>query len=283
MRRRKNKEKNGGMMKDLPVEKRNLQADVYLALATVIQAITLTGLGTEVVSILKDPQKPVTIWVILTGLLSLQFCISFWFLFVRDYFFGYRLINLTAQNHMVAASFIFILGFLQFIAFQFLADPRLWLTLVLAGVWLVLLHAWYTTGNIKIVEAEGGARGHRHGSGLEPVHTAGAGCNGLFGLVVRRAGYRRGLVQDHRAGADGGGAGVAGFVRHRGLPKAPGCWVVRTISNLGALEVSTTENYSLQGKEKNHKVHRDEHQEHKGKTFVPLVFIFLVSFVVNNN
>jgi hypothetical protein len=143
------------MMNDLPVEKRNLQADVYLALATVIQAITLTGLGTEVVSILKDPQKPLTIWVMLTGLLSLQFCISFWYLFVRDYFFGYRLINLTAQNHMVAASFIFILGFLQFIAFQFLADPRLWLTLVLAGVWLVLLHAWYSTGNIQIVEAEG--------------------------------------------------------------------------------------------------------------------------------
>jgi hypothetical protein len=142
-------------MKDLAVDKRNLQADVYLALATVIQAITLTGLGSELVAILKDPHAPVTIWVILTSLLSLQFCISFWFLFVRDYFFGYRLINLSARNHMVAASFIFLLGFLQFIAFQFLADPRFWLTLVLAGVWLVLLNAWYTSRNIQIVEAEG--------------------------------------------------------------------------------------------------------------------------------
>jgi hypothetical protein len=142
-------------MNDLPVVKRNYQAEVYLALATVIQAITLTALGNEVVVTLKNPQASISIWIVVTAILSLQLCISFWYLFVRDYFFGFRMINLTAMNHMVIASFIFILGFLQFIAFQFLAEPRLWLTLVLMGIGMVLLNAWYTSGNIAIVNVEG--------------------------------------------------------------------------------------------------------------------------------
>lgn len=141
-------------MNDLNETKRNYQAEVYLALATVIQAITLTSLGNEVVALLRNPQTDVSLWTVLTGLLSLQICISFWYLFVRDYFFGYRIINLTAKNHMVIASFIFILGFLQFIAFQFLTDPRLWLTLVLMGIGLVLLNAWYTTGNIEVIDVK---------------------------------------------------------------------------------------------------------------------------------
>lgn len=142
-------------MQDLHETKRNYQADVYLALATVIQGLTLTALGDEVVAALKNPQSPVTIWFIITGLLSLQLSISFWYLFVRDYFFGFRVINLTAQNHAVVASFIFVLGFLQFIAFQFLGDPRLWLTLVLVGIGMVLLNAWYQTGSVEIINVEG--------------------------------------------------------------------------------------------------------------------------------
>lgn len=142
-------------MQDLPEIKRNYQADVYLALATVIQGLTLTALGDEVVAALKNPQAPVTIWFVITGLLSLQLSISFWYLFVRDYFFGFRVINLTAQNHAVVASFIFVLGLLQFIAFQFLADPRLWLTFVLMGIGLVLLNAWYTIGSVEVIHVEG--------------------------------------------------------------------------------------------------------------------------------
>jgi hypothetical protein len=155
-------------MKDLPETKRGYQAEVYLALATVIQAITLAALGNEIVATLKDPQLPDSIWVIFTGLLSLQLCISFWYLLVRDFFFGYRVINLTAKNHLVVASSIFILGLLQFIAFQFLADPRLWLTLVLMGMGVVLLNAWYTSHNIEIIDKEGA----REALQLEPRSNA---------------------------------------------------------------------------------------------------------------
>lgn len=152
-------------MTGLNETKRNYQAEVYLALATVIQAITLTALGNEVVALLKNPEQVWSIWVLVTGLLSLQLCISFWYLFVRDYFFGFRVINLTAKNHMVMASFIFILGFLQFIAFQFLTEPRLWLTLVLIGIGLVLLNAWYTTVNIEVIDREGSQEAMQLGRG----------------------------------------------------------------------------------------------------------------------
>jgi hypothetical protein len=142
-------------MRELPEVKRGYQADVYLALATVVQAITLTSLGSEVVARLRDPQAPLSAWVVVTGLLSLQICVTFWYLFVRDYFFGFRVISLTATNHIVAATFIFLLGFLQFIAFQFLGEPRLWLTLILAGIVLVLLHGVYTAGSVRIAAVRG--------------------------------------------------------------------------------------------------------------------------------
>jgi hypothetical protein len=129
-------------------EKRGYQAEVYLALATIIQAITLTALGTEVGRAIREMAYPELLWSFVTGLLSLALCITFWYVFVRDYFFGYRAIDLTAMNHLMIASAIFTIGFLQFIAFQFLEDPRLWLTLVLLSLGVVFVNSWYITNHV---------------------------------------------------------------------------------------------------------------------------------------
>jgi hypothetical protein len=135
-------------------ERRGYQAEVYLALATVVQAITLTAVGSDIVLALKELQFPDLLWVFATGFLSLLLCISFWYIFVRDYFFGFRVLPLTAINHFFLATVIFSIGFLQFIAFQFLQDPRLWLTLVLLSIGIVFLNSWYISHSILKTASE---------------------------------------------------------------------------------------------------------------------------------
>ncbi|MFU8771449.1 MAG: hypothetical protein ACNA8H_03405 [Anaerolineales bacterium] len=61
---------------------------------------------------------------------------------------------MTAKNHLVFASAIFLLGFLQFIAFQFLTQPRLWLTLVVAGVLVVFLNSIYMSRAVTFIPKE---------------------------------------------------------------------------------------------------------------------------------
>lgn len=141
-------------MNDQQLVKSSYQAEVYLALATIIQAITVTALGNELVVTIKNPQFPDFYWALVTGLLSLLICITVWYLFIRDYFYGYRLVVMTAQNHLVFASAIFLLGFFQFIAFQFLTQPRLWLTLVTVGVLIVFLNSIYMSRAVTFVPKE---------------------------------------------------------------------------------------------------------------------------------
>jgi hypothetical protein len=145
-------------MKNYPREmqevRRGYQAEVYLALATVVQAITLTAVGSDIVLALKELQFPDLLWVFSTGFLSLLLCISFWYIFVRDYFFGFRVLPLSALNHFFLAAVIFSVGFLQFIAFQFLQDPRLWLTLVLLSMGIVFLNSWYISHSILKTASE---------------------------------------------------------------------------------------------------------------------------------
>jgi hypothetical protein len=141
-------------MRDIPEAKRDYQAEVYLALATVVQGLTLTAVGSEIVAAIKAPQYPGILWVFFTGLLSLLVCISFWYIFVRDYFFGFRVIHLTAVNHFFLASAIFTIGFLQFIAFQFLGDSRVWLTLVLLSIAVVFINSWYISHSIETIPRE---------------------------------------------------------------------------------------------------------------------------------
>jgi hypothetical protein len=135
-------------------ERRGYQAEVYLALATVVQAITLTAVGSDIVLALKELQFPDLLWVFITGFLSLLLCISFWYIFVRDYFFGFRVVPLSASNHFFLAAVIFSIGFLQYIAFQFLQDPRVWLTLVLLSIGIVFLNSWYISRSILKTASE---------------------------------------------------------------------------------------------------------------------------------
>jgi hypothetical protein len=128
--------------------KRGYQAEVYLALATILQGLTLTALGSEIVSAIRELEYPEILWVLATGLLSLILCITFWYIFVRDYFFGYRAVSLTATNHLMLAGAIFSIGFLQFIAFQFLEEPRFWLTLILLSLGVVFVNSWYISHHV---------------------------------------------------------------------------------------------------------------------------------------
>jgi hypothetical protein len=135
-------------------ERRGYQAEVYLALATVVQAITLTAVGSDIVLAIQELPFPDLLWVFLTGFLSLLLCISFWYIFVRDYFFGFRVVPLSASNHFFLATVIFSIGFLQYIAFQFLQDPRVWLTLVLLSIGIVFLNSWYISHSILKTASE---------------------------------------------------------------------------------------------------------------------------------
>jgi hypothetical protein len=130
-------------MKDLPEAKRIQQADVHFALGAVIQGITVATLGNELATALKNLPFPGAIWVFVTGLQSLLLCIIFWYTFMNNYFFGFRVINLTAKTHFLFATLYLLLGLQQLIAIQFLAIPRLWFTFyvlllatTLAGSWL---------------------------------------------------------------------------------------------------------------------------------------------------
>ena len=137
-------------MNNLLNVRRDYQADIYFALATIIQAIILTALGTELVVLIKAPIVEDMPWIIITGLQSLIICVSFWYHFVRDYFFGFRMIELNAINHLILAFTFFLIGLLQFMAFQFLDEPRIWYLLILVSIGCVFINSWYMTKFVKM-------------------------------------------------------------------------------------------------------------------------------------
>ena len=112
----------------MPERERNYQAEVHFALGTIIQGITVAALGDEVASALRSLPFPGASWTFITGFQSLLLCILFWFTFVDHYFFGFRVIRLTAQTHFMFAVLYLILGLLQLIAIRCLDLPRLWMT-----------------------------------------------------------------------------------------------------------------------------------------------------------
>ena len=142
-------------MRELPGPNRDYQAEVHFALATVVQAITIAALGSELVVALRDLQSPVSIWLFVTAVQSLLICITFWFAFIMAYFSGFRLVRLSAMNHFVLAATYFVIGLLQFMAIQFLAEPRLWLTFVLMLLAATLFSTWYASHYIELVPLEG--------------------------------------------------------------------------------------------------------------------------------
>ena len=135
-----------------PENKRTYQADVYFSLATVIQAIILTGLGNEIIQFVKNPTIEDLVWVGITSTQSLLICVSFWFHFVRDYFFGFRIIILNAKDHFVLALTFFSTGLMQYIAFHFLNDPRKWLTFILISIGIVFLNSIYISTSVIVLD-----------------------------------------------------------------------------------------------------------------------------------
>jgi hypothetical protein len=138
-------------MQDLPEFKRNYQAEVHFALGAVIQGITVAALGNELAAALRELPFPGAIWVFVTGLQSLILCIAFWYTFMNNYFFGFRVINLTARTHFLFAALYLVLGLQQLIAIQFLDVPRLWMTFYVLLIATTLANSW-TSAHVKVVD-----------------------------------------------------------------------------------------------------------------------------------
>jgi hypothetical protein len=148
------------IMKVLSDETRGYQAEVYFSLAAVVQGVTLAALGSELVSALRSWHFPDSIWILVTGSQSLLLCVTFWYSFVVAYFSGFRLSEFNATNHFVLAASYFVIGLLQLIAIQFLAEPRIWLTMILLLLGVTLFCFWYTSQRVRVVQPEASDRGH---------------------------------------------------------------------------------------------------------------------------
>lgn len=115
-------------MTDLSEKERNFQAHVHFALGGIIQGLMLAALAGELANVIRDFTHPDTTWLLVTAFQSLMLCILFWYRFMDNFIFGFRVINLNARSHFLFAAHHLVLGLLQFLAIRFLFDSRLWLT-----------------------------------------------------------------------------------------------------------------------------------------------------------
>lgn len=141
-------------MKDLSEQKRDYQAEVHFALGAVIQGVTVAALGNEVAAALRDLPFPGAGWVFLAGAQSLLLCIVFWYRFMDDYFFGFRVINLTARIHFLFAVLYLVLGLLQLMAIHFLDLPRQWMTFYVLLIAVTLASSWFMS-HVTVVDDPG--------------------------------------------------------------------------------------------------------------------------------
>jgi hypothetical protein len=154
-------------MKDLAEVKRAYQAEIHFALGAVIQGITVAALGGEIAAALKAWPFPGAGWVFITGLQSLLLCIAFWYTFMNNYFFGFRVINLTAKTHLLFATLYLILGLQQLIAIQLLDSPRLWMTLYVLLIATVLANSWLSA-HVTIIKRKGVRQALDYDPGSKP-------------------------------------------------------------------------------------------------------------------
>jgi hypothetical protein len=147
-------------MKSLSEQTRGYQAEVYFSLAAVVQGVTLAALGNELVAALRSWHFPDSIWILITGSQSLLLCVTFWYSFVVAYFSGFRLSEFSATNHFVLAASYFVIGLLQLVAIQFLAEPRIWLTMILLLLGVTLFCFWYTSQRVRVVQPAASDRRH---------------------------------------------------------------------------------------------------------------------------
>lgn len=141
-------------MNDLPERERNYQAHVHFALGGVIQGLMLAALAGEVATVVRTFTYPDSIWIAFTALQSLMLCILFWYRFMDNFIFGFRVINLTAGSHYLFSVHHLLLGLLQFIAIRFLGDARTWLTLFVLLVITTQVFSYFSS-NLQIIQQEG--------------------------------------------------------------------------------------------------------------------------------
>lgn len=141
-------------MPDLPERERNYQAHVHFALGGIIQGLILAALAGELASALREFSYPATIWILVTALQSLLLCILFWYRFMDNFIFGFRVINLSAKTHFLFATHHLVLGLLQFLAIRFLFNSRLWVTFY-ALLILATQGLSYLSSHLKIIDVEG--------------------------------------------------------------------------------------------------------------------------------
>lgn len=151
-------------MRDLPEFKRDYQAEVHFALGAVIQGITVAALGDELASALREMPFPSARWVFITGLQSLLLCIAFWYTFMNNYFFGFRVINLNAKTHLIFAALYLILGLQQLIAIQFLDMPRVWFTFYVMLITTMFAGSW-ATAHVSIIKKKGARQAMEYNPG----------------------------------------------------------------------------------------------------------------------
>jgi hypothetical protein len=141
-------------MNELPVHKRGYQADVHFALGAVIQGITVAALGAEIAAAIKSFDYPASLWIFATGLLSFTLCLTFWVNFINNFFFGFRVVALSAKMHILFSAQYLLLGLLQLMAIHFLANPKIWLTFYVLLFIVAFLGSWYLSRNMVVLGDE---------------------------------------------------------------------------------------------------------------------------------
>lgn len=142
-------------MPELISERRNYQAEVHFALGAIIQGIIVAALGDEVAGILRTQSLLESIPVFFAAAQSLLICIIFWYRFMDDYFFGFRVIVMTANTHFFFACLYLVLGLQQLVAIRFVDVPRAWMALYVLLIATTVLGSRLLSSRARIIDREG--------------------------------------------------------------------------------------------------------------------------------
>jgi hypothetical protein len=129
---------------------REHQAEVHFALGTIIQGVTLAALGNEVANFMRDASRVEAGWFMVTAVQSLLLCILFWYRFMDNYHFGFRMMHMTAAGHFMMAVLHILLGLQQLVAIRFLDMPGIWLTLYVLLIVTTLAGSWVSTHILRL-------------------------------------------------------------------------------------------------------------------------------------
>jgi hypothetical protein len=115
--------------------------EIYLGVATVIQGITIGVLGQSVYNYgLVWPPDWMT-WTLIIS--SLMVALIYWLEFVMGYLYLYRLILLTAADHLIVTLVYFAMGVCQIAAYNLVKTPTLWFGAISLLVFIAALYSAY--------------------------------------------------------------------------------------------------------------------------------------------